>query len=50
MKEKEIEVDGNKKNIVIKLPEEYAEDNNLKVLLDCTIDLEKVVSEIRNDE
>lgn len=46
MEEKEIEVNNKKIKIVTKLPKEYIEDNNLKVFLDDTIDLEKVVSEI----
>ena len=48
MEEKEIEVNDKKVKIVIKLPKEYIEDNNLKVFLDDTIDLEEVVSEINN--
>lgn len=46
MVEKEIEVNGEKVKIVTELPKEYIEDNNLKVFLDDTIDLEEVVSEI----
>lgn len=46
MVEKEIEVNGKKVKIVTELPREYIEDNNLKVFLDDTIDLEEVVSEI----
>lgn len=49
MEEKEIEVNGKKIKIVTKVPKEYIEDNNLKVFLDDTIDLEEVVSEIKND-
>ena len=48
MEEKEIEVNGEKIKIVTKLAKEYIEDNNLKVFLDDTIDLEEVVSEINN--
>lgn len=46
MEEKEIEVNGKKIKIVTKLPKEYIDDNNLKIFLDDTIELEKVVSEI----
>lgn len=46
MEDKEIEVNSKKIKIVTKLPKEYVEDNNLKILLDDTIDLEKVVSEV----
>lgn len=46
MEEKEIKVNGKKIKIVTKLPKEYVEDNNLKVFLDDTVDLEEVVSEI----
>lgn len=49
MEEKEIEVNGKKMKIVTKVSKEYIEDNNLKVFLDDTIDLEEVVSEIKND-
>ena len=48
MEEKEIEVDGKKIKVVIKLPKEYIEDNSLKILLDDTVDLGEVVSEINN--
>lgn len=46
MVEKEIEVNNKKVKIVTELPKEYIEDNNLKVFLDDTVDLEEVVSEI----
>lgn len=49
MEEKEIEVNGRNVKIVTKLPREYIEDNNLKILLDDTIDLEKTIDEIKND-
>ncbi len=50
MEEKEIEVNGEKVMIVTKLAKEYIEDNNLKVFLDDTIDLEEVVSEINQNK
>ena len=50
MEEKEIDVNDKKIKIVTKLPKEYIEDNNLKVFLDNTIDLEEVVSKINNKE
>ena len=50
MEEKEIEVNGEKIKIVTRLPKEYIEDNNLKVFLDDTIDLEEVVSEINSEK
>ena len=46
MVDKEVIVDGKKIKIVIDLPREYIEDNNLKVFLDDTVNLEEVVSEI----
>lgn len=46
MEEKEIEVNGENVKIVTKLSKEYVEDNNLKILLDDTIDLEDVICEI----
>lgn len=46
MEEKKIEVNGKKIKVVTKLSKEYIEDNNLKVFLDDTVDLEEVVSEI----
>lgn len=50
MEDKEIEVNGEKVKIVTKLPKGYIEDNNLKILLDDTIDLEDVVKEISKNE
>lgn len=46
MEEKEIEVNGENVKIITKLSKEYVEDNNLKILLDDTIDLEDVICEI----
>lgn len=46
MEEKEIEVNGEIVKVVTILPKGYVEDNNLKILLDDTIDLEDVVKEI----
>lgn len=51
MEEKEIEVNGKKIKITPIIPKGYIEDNNLKVFLDDTIDLEEVVDKINgNDE
>lgn len=50
MEEKEIEVNGEKINIITRLPKEYVEDNSLKVFLDDTINLGEVISEIKNDK
>lgn len=50
MEEKEIEVDNEKIKIVTKLSKEYIEDNNLKVFLDDTVDLEEIVSEVNENE
>ena len=46
MEEKEIEVNNEEISVVTKLSKEYMEDNSLKILLDNTVDLEEVVSEI----
>lgn len=49
MEEKEIEVNGKKIKVAIKLPKDYIEDNTLKVFLDNTIDLEKIIKEIKSN-
>ena len=49
MEEKEIEVNGKKIKVTIKLPKESIEDNNLKVFLDDTLDLKEVINEINSD-
>lgn len=50
MKEVEIELDGKKIKVVTKLPEKEIEDNNIKRLLDDTIDLTKVLEEPKDDK
>ena len=50
MKEEEITLEGKKIKIITKLPKEMIEDNNLKIELDDTIDLEEVQKEIKEDE
>lgn len=50
MKEKEIEVNGKRIKIVTKLPKGYVEENNLKILLDDTVDLEEVINDIKSSE
>lgn len=53
MEEKEIEVNGEKIKIAVKLPKDEVEDNNIKIYLDDTIDLTKVTEvvgqEYRNE-
>lgn len=46
MEEKEIEVCGKKISVVTDLSKEYIEDNSLKILLDDTMDLGEVVSDV----
>lgn len=48
----EMEIEVNKKNIkiVTKLPKGYIEDNNLKILLDDTLDLEEVIDAVKETE
>lgn len=46
MEEKEIEVCGKKIGVVTDLSKEYIEDNSLKILLDDTMDLGEVVSDV----
>ena len=50
MKEEEIILEGKKIKIITKLPKEMIEDNNLKIELDDTIDLEEVQKEIKENE
>ena len=50
MKEKEIEIDGEKVKIVAKLPKEYIEDNNLRTYLDNTIDLTETIKELKEND
>jgi len=49
MEEKEIVVNGKKIKVITKLPKEYIEDNNLKVFLDDTVNLEEVVNKITSN-
>ena len=48
MKEKEIEINGEKIKIALKLPKEI-EDNNIKIYLDDTIDLTKTIKEVKEE-
>lgn len=50
MKEEEINLDGEKVKVVTKLPEKDIEDNNIKRLLDDTIDLTKLLEEQDDDK
>ncbi len=45
MKETEIKLDGKKIKVITKLPEKEIEDNNIKRLLDDTIDLTEELEE-----
>ena len=49
MKEKEIEINGEKIKIALKLPKEEIEDNNIKIYLDDTIDLTKTIKEVKEE-
>ena len=49
MEEKEIEVNGEKIKIAIKLSKDEIEDNNTKIYLDDTIDLTKVIKEAKDE-
>lgn len=50
MEEKEIELNGEKIKIAIKLPKEEIEDNNIKIYLDDTIELSDVIKEVKDNE
>lgn len=50
MEEKEIGVNDIKIKIVTKLPRGYIEDNNLKILLDDTVDLEEIIDAVKTNE
>ena len=50
MKEKEIEIDGEKIKVAIKLQKEVIESNDMTDYLSKTVDLEKVVEEIKNED
>ena len=49
VKEKEIEINGEKIKIALKLPKEEIEDNNIKIYLDDTIDLTKTIKEVKEE-
>ena len=49
MKEKEIEINGEKIKIALKLPKEEIEDNNIKIYLDDTIDLTTTIKEVKEE-
>lgn len=50
MEEKEVMLNEDKIKVVTKLSKEEIEDNNVKIFLDDTIDLEEVVKEIKNND
>ena len=51
MEEKEIVVDGKKEKIVIKLPKEKYEENNVYKFLEDTIELDDIIEKVKeNDE
>ncbi len=50
MKEEEIKLDDKVVKIITKLPKENLEDNRLVSYLDDTIDMEKIVKEIKEDD
>lgn len=47
MEEKEIEVNGKKIKVVVSLPKEFIEDNNLNIFLDDTIELSDLVKKVK---
>lgn len=49
MKEKEIEIDGKKIRVITRVQKESIEENNLKIDLDDTIELENIIKEVKND-
>ena len=49
MEVKEIEVNGEKIKIAIKLSKDEIEDNSTKIYLDDTIDLTKTIKEVREE-
>lgn len=50
MEEQEIKINNEKIKITTKLPKEAIEDNNTKIYLDDTIDLIKIVEEVREEK
>lgn len=49
MEEKEIEVDENKKKMIIEISKDEIEDNSIRTFLDDTIELDKVIEEVKKD-
>ncbi len=49
MEEKEIEVNGEKIKIALKLPKEQIESNSLSLLLDDTVNLDDVVKAVQGE-
>ncbi len=50
MKEKEVILNGKEFKIVTRVPKEEIDDNDIKVLLDDTVELSKVIKEIKDYE
>lgn len=50
MEEKEITLDGKKIKVITKLPKEQIEDNNIKLFLEDTIELDEVIKVISSNE
>jgi len=50
MEDLEIEVNGKKLIVKLEISKGYVEDNNLKILLDDTIDLNEVTKEINGND
>ena len=50
MEEKEIMIDGKKVKVATKIPKEEIEDNNMKLLLNDTIELNEIIKELKKDE
>lgn len=50
MENVEIEVNGKKILVTTKLPKEFIEDNNLNMFLEDTVDLEKVIEKVKDND
>ena len=50
MEKQEIEVNGKKIKVAVKLSKEEIEDNNITIYLEDTKDLTEVIKEIKKDE
>ena len=48
MKEKEVILNGKEFKIVTRVPKEEIDDNDIKVLLDDTVELSKVIKEVKD--